>query len=72
MTRQEAGRLGGNATYERYGTEHFRSLAYLCLAKHGGVDHLKRIGRKGGERFNQRYIAGGIHGSIHPDDEIPL
>lgn len=71
MTRQEAGRKGGNTTYDRYGTEHYRALAYLCLAKHGGIEHLRAIGKKGGERYNMRYVAGGLHGSIHPDDEVP-
>lgn len=75
MNKREAGRKGGNTTYDRYGTEHFRALAYLCLQKHGGIEHLRAIGKKGGERMNMRYIAGGISGSIHPHDidpELPL
>lgn len=75
MTKREPhatnGRKGGEATLTKYGIEHYQRMAAIVRAKYGS-DHYKRIGKKGGEAYNQRYIAGGLRGTIHPDDEVPL
>lgn len=67
MTRSEAGRLGGNATLERHGTAHYQRMAHVMLAKYG-TTHMRELGKKGGEAYNMRYVAGGKRGSIHHKD----
>ncbi len=50
MSREDAGRLGGEATLEKYGPEFFEDIG-----REGGEavsqdrEHMRRIGRKGGQ-----------------------
>ena len=57
MSREEAGRKGGQRTRERYGDEHFGRIGKIGGKKGGettkqrhGVEFYQRIGRLGGSK----------------------
>ena len=50
MTKAEAGRLGGNRTKQRHGTEHYRragALGAKAVLQKYGPDHMRQLGKAG-------------------------
>lgn len=54
--RQEQGRLGGNATKEKYGPDHYSRIGQMggsTTARRHGTSHYSRIGKLHGKRVEE-------------------